>query len=194
VRLVTRAGGFLNAVQALAGVDEPEHLETNETWKHFLTEYRLLHERIQLLVDKVVVENRSRPFTAHFFTEEEVASPTPVAGDAHNALDLYSWFSEHLTQRGNLAEKPIIVGQLVRPKPDHTCLGIRIRSPKGVDLMEAGLPAEFGTGGLPNTAVAQIPLEPGIDPAQQFDRLIHQIWMKTTNPMYLSSSANKQIP
>lgn len=189
VRLVTRAGGFLNAVHALIGVTRPDQLETLPTWKQFLSEYDLLHERILLLVDKIVVENRSRPYTSHFFTPEEVASPTPVAGNAANELDLYHWISEHLTRRGNLAEKPIIVGQFLPTGHGQPCLGVRIRSPRGVDLMEARLPEEFVTGGLPNTAIARLPIPDGAQPEQVFQELVDNIWTKTTNPIYLASSA-----
>lgn len=192
VRLVTRAGGFSNAVHALIGVTRPDQLETLSTWKQFLNEYALLHERILLLVDKIVVENRSRPYTAHFFTPEEVASPTPVAGNAANELDLYHWISEHLTRRGNLAEKPIIVGQFLPVGHGQPCLGVRIRSPRGVDLMEVGLPDEFVTGGLPNTAIARLPIPQGAQPEQVFQSLVDQIWTKTTNPIYLASSAPTQ--
>jgi glutamate dehydrogenase/leucine dehydrogenase len=189
VRMVTRAGGFLNAVHALVGVLTPDQLETNLAWKQFVTEYRLLNERIQVLVDKIVVENRSRPFTAHFFTPEEVASPTPVAGNASNELDLYHWISEHLTRRDNLSEKPILVGQLVRNAKGQALLGVRIRSPRGVDLMEVGLPKDFQTGGLPHTAIARLSLAPGVAPELQFQNLVDEIWMKTTNPIYFAASA-----
>lgn len=191
VRMVTRAGGFLNAVNALASVRYPERLETHVSWHHFIREFALLNERVQVLVDKIVVENRSRPFTAHFFTEEELASPTPVAGDASNILELHHWISEHLTRRGNLAEKPIIMGQVVRDGEGREALGVRIRSPRGVDLMEAGLPPEFGSGGLPNTAIARLSLQPGMTAEQQFQQLLDQIWMKATNPIYLAASAGQ---
>ncbi|HWQ90737.1 MAG TPA: hypothetical protein VN673_03620, partial [Clostridia bacterium] len=190
VRLVTRAGGFLNAVHALVGVTRPEQLETNDAWKQFMIEARLLHERIQVLEDKIVVENRSRPYTAHFFTPEEVASPTPVAGNSSNELDLYPWISEHLTRRG-LGEKPIIVGQLVQ-EDGRACLGVRIRSPRGVDLMEAGLPAGFMTGGLPNTAIARVLLPPNASAEVEFQKLVDAIWQKTTNPIYHAASAGVQ--
>jgi glutamate dehydrogenase/leucine dehydrogenase len=190
VRLVTRAGGFMNAVQALIGVHLPEHLETHASWHQFLNECSLLHERVQVLVDKIVVENRSRPFTAHFFTLEEVASPTPIAGDAAESLDLHQWISEHLTKQGNLAEKPILVGQVVRGGDGQRYLGVRIRSPRGVDLMEAGLPERFTTGGMPNTAVARIPLTNDANPEKQFQDLVDTIWMKTTHPIYFAASAN----
>jgi len=189
VRMVTRAGGFHNAVQALAVVKLPEHLESHPEWTQFMEQYALLNERVQVLVDKIVVENRSRPYTAHFFTEDEVASPTPVAGDESNQLDLYHWISEHLARRGNLGEKPIIVGQLVADGSARA-LGVRIRSPRGVDLMEVGLPPEFRTGGLPNTAIAVLPLEPRANPEQEFQKLLDNIWMKTTHPIYLAASAN----
>ena len=119
---------------------------------------RLVHpgdERIQVLVEKIIVENRRRPFTSHFFTHDEVASPTPVAGNDANELDFYHWISEHIAQRDNLSEKPIIIGQTVLDLQGRECLGVRIRSPRGIDLSEAGLPRDFASGGLPNTAIAR---------------------------------------
>lgn len=187
IRIVTRAGGFLSAIHALVGVVRPERLETNEAWGHFMAEFRLLDERVQVLVEKIVLENRRKPFTSHFFTHDEVASPTPIAGSPEETLDLYDWISEHLTKRGNLAEKPIIVGQVIRDPDRQEQLGVRIRSPRGVELMEAGLPKFFVTGGLPNTAVARIPLDGSASPEQQFHRLVDDLWMKTTHPMYLGS-------
>lgn len=190
LRMVTRAGGFHNAVEALTSVKLPEHLESHPGWKQFIEQYFLLHDRVQVLVDKIVVENRARPYTAHFFTKDEVSSPTPVAGDAANQLDLYHWISEHLSRRGNLGEKPIIVGQLVSDSSVPKAMGVRIRSPRGVDLMEVGLPPEFHTAGLPNTAIATLPLPPNSSPEQEFQNLVDAIWMKTTHPIYLAASAN----
>lgn len=190
IRLVTRAGGFQNAVQALAGVTQPDQVDTNPAWGQFTAEYRLLDERVQVLVEKIVLENRRRPFTSHFFSHEEVASPTPVAGNEANELDLYHWISEHLTRRGNLSEKPIIVGQMVQDDAGQRCLGVRIRSPRGVDLMEAGLPPYFTTAGLPNTAIARIPLPPNRPPELEFHKLVDEIWMKTTSPLYFASSSD----
>ncbi len=190
IRMVTRAGGFLNSVQALTAVTAPEHLESHQAWNQFVREYGLLHERVQVLVDKIVVENRSRPYTAHFFTAEEVASPTPVAGDASNHLDLYHWISEHLSRRGTLGEKPIIVGQAFGEPSGPRQLGIRIRSPRGVDLMEVNLPPAFTTGGLPNTAIATIDLPPEANPEHEFQKLVDEIWMRTTHPIYFAASAN----
>ena len=118
-----------------------------------------------------------------------MASPTPVAGNASNELDLYHWISEHLTRRDNLSEKPILVGQLVHNARGQKLLGVRIRSPRGVDLMEVGLPEEFQTGGLPNTAIARFNLAGDSSPELQFQKLVEGIWMKTTNPMYLAASA-----
>ena len=74
--------------------------------------YRILNERVQVLVERIVLENRGRAFASHFFTLDEVASPTPIAGNENNELDFYHWISEHLTQRGDWSEKPIIVGQV----------------------------------------------------------------------------------
>lgn len=190
IRLVTRAGGFLNAIHALISVTLPDHLETLSSWKQFLKEYELLEDRILLLVDKIVVENRSKPYTSHFFTPEEVASPTPVAGNAANELDLYHWISEHLTRRGNLAERPIVVGQYLPAGHGQPCLGVRIRSPRGVDLMDVGLPEVFVTGGLPNTAIARIPIPEGVQPEKMFQDLMDAIWTKTTHPIYFAASAN----
>ena len=188
LRLVTRAGGFLNAVHALLGVTRPDQLETHPAWQQFMAEFRLLEERVQVLVEKIILENRGRPCISHFFTPDEVASPTPVAGDAAEELDFYHWISEHLTRRGNLAEKPIIVGQVVRDAGGQPCLGVRIRSPRGVDLGEVGLPREFSSGGLPNTALGKFPLPPGAPPEREFQRVVDAIWLKTTHPLYLASS------
>ena len=46
--------------------------------------------------------------------------------------------------------------------------------------MNSGLPACFESGGLPNTAVAQIPLATSDTPKEVFDRLVEEIWRKTT--------------
>jgi hypothetical protein len=142
--------------------------------------YRILNERVQVLVERITLENRGRAFASHFFTPDEVASPTPIAGNNNNELDFYHWISEHLTQRGDWWEKPIIVGQLVTDVCGHRCLGVRIRSPHGVDLMKAGLPEHFATGGLPNTAIARIPLDLNQAPQQVFQNIVDKIWMKTT--------------
>ncbi len=187
LRMVTRAGGFRNAFQALIGVTRPDRLETHDAWGRFMAEYRVLDERVQVLVEKIVIENRRRPFTAHFFASHEVESPTPVAGDESNQLDFYHWISEHLTRRGDLTEKPIIVGQAIEESTGSRQLGVRIRSPRGVDLMDVGLPEAFHTGGLPNTAVARIPLPPGCSPEEEFQGLVDDIWMKTTSPLYFIS-------
>ena len=187
IRSVTRAGGFIHAIHALVGVQRPDKLETHEAWGQFMAEYCLLDERIQVLVEKIVVENRRRPFTSHFFTHDEVASPTPVAGNDANELDFYHWISEHLRNRGDLGDKPIIVGQVVTGSKGARQLGVRIRSPRGVDLMEAGLPEKFQTGGLPNTAVTRIPLAPDAVPEKEFQRLVDEIWLKTTSPLHFSA-------
>jgi len=180
VRMVTRTRGYLSAINALAGVERPDQLETHESWQRFLAEYRTLNERVLILVERIVSENRGRPYAAHFFTHDEVASPTPIAGDERNELDFYHWISENLTQRGDLAERPIIVAQVVRDFEGRNCLGVRIRSPRGVDLMGAGLPEAFTTGGLPNTAIARLPLDGGANPQQTFFDLVDRIWNKTT--------------
>jgi hypothetical protein len=138
-------------------------------------------------VEKIILENRRRPFTSHFFTHDEVASPTPVAGNDANELDFYHWISEYLRKRGDLGEKPIIVGQVVAGSKGRRQLGVRIRSPRGVDLMEVGLPEHFQTGGLPNTAVARIPLAPDALPEQEFHRLVDELWLKTTSPLHFSA-------
>lgn len=192
IRMVTRTGGFLSAINALVGVVHPDRLETNESWEQFMAEYRSLEERVQVLVEKIVLENRRRPFTTHFFSHDEVRSPTPITGNALNELDFYHWISEQLTRRGNLAEKPIIMGQVVQDFAGRRCLGVRIRSPRGVELMEAGLPDCFTTGGLPNTAVARIPLDAATPPEQQFYQLVDQIWMKTTHPIYFGAYASAE--
>jgi len=179
VRTVTRTGGFLSAIQALGGVLRPDRLETSEAWGRFLAEYKALDERIQVLVEKIMLENRRRPYTAHFFSEDEVVSPLPANAGRSAELKLYHWISEVLTQHGNLADKPVIVGQLLGTRPDTAELGVRVRSPRGVDLMAASLPPCFETGGLPNTAVARIPRTPEVSPSRQFDTLVDDIWMKT---------------
>jgi len=104
----------------------------------------------------------------------------------NNELDFYHWISEHLTQRGDWSEKPIIVGQVVTDFRGRRCLGVRIRSPRGVDLMKTGLPEYFTTGGLPNTAIARIPLESTQAPQQVFQNIVDKIWMKTTRVSVLT--------
>jgi hypothetical protein len=180
LRMITRANGYLTSVHALLGVDRPDQLETNEDWERCMAAYRILKERVLVLVERIVLENRGRSFASHFFTPDEVASPTPIAGNENNELDFYHWISEHLTQRGEWSEKPIIVGQVVTDFCGRRCVGVRIRSPRGVDLMKAGLPEYFTTGGLPNTAIARIPLEPTQAPQQVFQNIVDEIWMKTT--------------
>jgi len=123
IRMVTRTRGYLSAINALAGIERPEQLETHESWQRFLAEYRKLNERVQILADRIVSENRGRPYAAHFFTSDEVASPTPVAGDYRNELDFYHWISEVLTERADLAERPILVAQVVPGIEDGNCLG-----------------------------------------------------------------------
>jgi hypothetical protein len=65
-------------------------------------------------------------------------------------------------------------------------MGMRIRSPRGVDLMKAGLPEYFTTGGLHNTAIARIPLESTQVPQQVFQNIVDKIWMKTTRVSVLT--------
>ncbi|MBU4370772.1 MAG: hypothetical protein KKD68_02630 [Proteobacteria bacterium] len=144
LRMITRAGGYLQSIHALLGVDRPDQLETHEVWERCMAAYRILNERVQVLVERIASENRGRAFASHFFTLDEVASPTIIAGNENNELDFYHWISEHLTQRGDWWEKPIIVGQVVMDVRGRRCLGVRIRSPHGVDLMKAGLPEYFG--------------------------------------------------
>ncbi len=179
LRMITRANGYLTSVHALLGVDRPDQLETHEVWEQCMAAYRILNERVQVLVERITLENRGRAFASHFFTPDEVISPTPHAGNENNELDFYHWISEHLTQRGDWSEKPIIVGQVVTDFRGCRCLGVRIRSPRGVDLMKAGLPAYFTTGGLPNTAIGRIPLESTQVPQQVFQTIVDEIWMKT---------------
>jgi len=186
LRMITRASGYLQSVQALLGVDRPDQLETHEIWERCMAAYRILNERVQVLVEKIVLENRGRAFAGHFFTPDEVASPTAIAGNENKELDFYHWISEHLTQRGDWWEKPIIVGQVVTDVCGRRCLGVRIRSPRGVELMKAGLPEYFTTGGLPNTAIARIPLESTQAPQQVFQSIVDQIWMKTTRVSVLT--------
>ncbi len=182
VRTVARAGGFLGAIDALAGVTRPDQLETNAAWGRFLAAYKRMDERVQVLVEKIILENRRKPLTIHFFTDDEVAWPRELAGNPRDELDLYHWISERLTRHGDLADKPIIVGQVVRRSTEAACLGVRIRSPRGVDLAQAGLPTGFESGGLPNTAVAKLPLADGVAPQQIFEQLVDRIWAKTTGP------------
>lgn len=180
LRMITRANGYLTAVQALLGVDRPDQLETQEVWERLMAAYRVLRERVLVLVERITLENRGRVFASHFFTPDEVTSPTAIVGNADNELDFYHWISEQLTQRGDWSEKPIIVGQVVTDFRRGRCLGVRIRSPRGTDLMKAGLPEYFTTGGLPNTAIARIPLESALAPQQIFRDIVDKIWMKTT--------------
>ncbi len=180
IRMVTRTRGYRSAIDALTGVERPEQLETHESWQRFLAEYRTLHERVQILAERIVSENRGRPYTAHFFTRDEVYSPTPIAGDERKELHFYHWISEILTEHGDLVNRPIIVAQVIRDFEGRNYLGVRIRSPRGVDLMAAGLPEDFTTGGLPNTAVARLPIDIGASPQQTFFDLVDRIWKKTT--------------
>lgn len=186
LRTVTRAGGFHRALHALAAVARTDQLPTHDAWRALVAEHRILDERVQVLVEKIVLENRRKPYTAHFFTPDEAASPNPTVDDATRELDLYHWTSEHLIRRGNLAEKPILLGQVVRDVRGIESLAVRIRSPRGVDLMDVDLPPEFETGGLPNTAMGRFPLDPAVTPQQQFAALVDRIWLKTTSPLQLS--------
>ncbi len=179
LRLITRSGAYLKAIEALLGVDRPDQLETHEIWEQFMSAYRLLNERVLVLVERILLENRGRSFAAHFFTQDEVASPTPIAGDKNHELDFYHWISELLTQRADWSEKPIIVGQVVTDFRGCKRLGVRIRSPRGVNLMNVGLPDGFTSGGLPNTAIARLPLESKLSPQTIFQNLVDQIWEKT---------------
>jgi len=182
VRMMAQARGCLNAIQAVEGVERPDQLETNKPWEAFVNAYGRLAERVQLLVGKIVVENVGRPYVAHLFTPAEVASPALPVGEETRYLDLYPWISEHLTKRADFSEKPIIVGQVIRDRRGRLHLGVRIRSPRGVELMEVGLPEAFRTGGLPNTAVARIPLDDRVTPEQQFQSMVEDIWWKTISP------------
>ena len=182
LRMVARAYGFMNALQALEGLKHPDMLETHKPWQEFLTLYKVLAERVQLLVEKIIMENAGRPYIAHFFTAAEVATPISPPGTTTRCLDLYPWISEILTTRPGLADKPIIVGQVVRDLLKRPFLGVRIRSPRDVELLENGLPDCFYSGGLPNTALAKIPLAESASPEQQFQALVDSIWWKTISP------------
>ena len=186
LRMITRANGYLQSLHALLAVDRPDQLETHAVWERCMAAYRVLNERVQVLVERIALENRGRTFASHFFTLDEVASPTTIAGNENNELDFYHWISEHLTRRGDWSEKPIIVGQVVTDFRGRRCLGVRIRSPRGVDLMKADLPEYFTTGGLPNTAIARIPLESTQAPQQAFQNIVDKIWMKTTRVSVLT--------
>jgi len=180
LRMITSTGGYLQSVHALLGVDRPDQLETHEVWERCMAAYRILNERVQVLVERIVLENHGRECAIHFFTFDEVASPTTIAGNENNELDFYHCISEHLTKRGDWWEKPIIVGQVVMDERGRRCLGVRIRSPHGVDLMKAGLPEYFTTGGLPNTAIARIHLELNQTPQQVFQNIVDEFSPKTT--------------
>jgi hypothetical protein len=182
VRMMARAHGFMNAVNSVEGVERPDQLETNKPWDEFMSTYKLLAERVQLLVEKIVMENKGRPYVSHFFTPAEVASPIAPAGSQTRCLDLYPWISEHLTKHSDFSEKPIIVGQVISDLLHRNHLGVRIRSPRGVELMEVGLPEPFRTGGLPNTALAKVPLDEARPPEQQFQGMVENIWWKTVSP------------
>jgi glutamate dehydrogenase/leucine dehydrogenase len=182
VRMVAQAHGFMSAIRAVEGVDRPDQLETNKPWEEFTTRYKLLAERVVLLVEKIVMENVGRPYVSHFFSAAEVASPLAPAGALARCLDLYPWISEHLTRRADFADKPIIVGQVIQDMLKRRTLGVRIRSPRDVELMEVGLPEYFRSGGLPNTAVAKIPLDESLLPEQQFQNVVETIWWKTVSP------------
>jgi hypothetical protein len=181
IRMVARAHGFMMAIQAVEAVERPDQLQTHKHWEQFMAVYKVLAERVQLLVEKIVMENVGRPYVSHFFTGAEVASPLAPAGTMARCLDLYPWISEHLTRRADFSEKLIIVGQVVQDTLKRKALGLRIRSPRDVELMEVGLPAAFRTGGLPNTAVAQIPLDDSTPPEQQFQSVVDVIWWKTVS-------------
>lgn len=141
--------------------------------------YRILNERVQVLVDRITLENRGRAYACHFFTADETASPTPLVGNRNHELDFYHWISEHLTERDDWAQKPIIVGQAVTDHHRRPCLGVRIRSPHGVDLMRVGLPEAFVSAGLPNTAIARIPLPSEQTPQQLFTSIVREVRRKT---------------
>lgn len=194
LRTMTRAGGFQSAIHALSGVVRPDQLETNEAWGRFMAAHKQLEERVQVLVEKIILENRRQPFTVHFFTPDEVASPTLLTANSAAELDLYHWISERLTRHGDLADKPVIVGQRVRSTDGRDWLGVRIRSPRGVDLMQVGLPPVFESGGLPNTAVARVPLPAGSTPKLVFEELVEQIWMRTIGPFGASRRSGPPLP
>lgn len=48
----------------------------------------------------------------------------------------------------------------------------------GIDLGEAGLPREFTSGGLPNTAIARIRVQPDVTLKEQFHNLVEEIWIR----------------
>jgi len=189
LRTVTRVGGFLSAINALTGVSRPDQLETNEAWERFMEAFRSLEERVQVLVEKVILENRRKPIATHFFTRDELASPMALAGTVPGELVLYHWISERLTRCDDLAERPIIVGQQIRGPDNTSILAVRIRSPRGVDLMNSELPSVFESGGLPNTAVARIPLSTTEAPKEVFDRLVEAIRGKTMMPVLAAAQA-----
>lgn len=182
VRIVARAHGFMSAIHAIEGVERPDQLETNKSWEVFMGTYKLLAERIQLLVEKIIMENIGRPYVSHLFTPQEVESPMPPVGEQTRSLDLYPWISEHLTKCSDFSEKPIIVGQVMGDGFEKKYLGVRIRCPRDVELMEVGLPEDFRTGGLPNTALAKVPLDESMPPEQQFRSLVKGMWWKTVTP------------
>lgn len=172
VRTVTRVGGFENVVKAVAGIREPEALETNETWQELVAAFWDIKRRVDFLVHRIVEENRGKRVVSHFLTEEEIKSPTNFAGDHLGRLDLYHWLSEELRHHEDFENKSIILGQVVHSLELGTTLGVRIRSPRGVDLGHAILPEYFKSGGLPNTAITRIPLDPSVTPETQFEKLV----------------------
>ena len=177
--VVTRAGGFHTPSRRSIGVPRPDQLETHEAWGQFMAEYRLLDERVQVLVEKIVLENRRRPFTAHFFTRDEVASPTPGRGQRRQRtgflpLDLRAPHAAGRSGRKTHHRRP---GRRRTPA-DSRQFGRAHPQParRGLD---GGRPAGcFKTGGLPNTAMARIPLPPNLPPRKQFHQLVDEIWMK----------------
>jgi glutamate dehydrogenase/leucine dehydrogenase len=193
VRMVARAHGFMSAIHAIEGVERPDQLETNKSWKDFMGTYKLLAERIQLLVEKIVMENIGRRYVSHWFTPQEVESPMPTVGEQTRFLDLYPWISEHLTKCSDFSEKPIIVGQVMGDGFGKKYLGVRIRCPHDVELMEVGLPEDFRTGGLSNTAVASVPLDDSMPPEQQFRSLVEGVWRKTV-PSTIKPKKLRNVP
>jgi hypothetical protein len=175
VRTVTRVGGFEKVVKAVVGIREPEALETNETWQELMAAFWEIKRRVDFLVHRIVEENREKPVVSHFFTEEEIRSPTKFAGDDLGHLDIYHWLSEELRLHEDFESKSIILAQVVHDPELGISLGVRIRSPRGVDLRNAGLRECFKTGGLRNTAITRISRDPSVTPQMQFEELLQDM-------------------
>ncbi|MGB9601801.1 MAG: hypothetical protein ACPMAG_03320 [Limisphaerales bacterium] len=182
VRMVSRARSIRIAIDALLSIENPDRLELSKEWETFMNLYNKLETHIKLLVEIITLENVGKPYVSHFFTDFELIPNELPLNEENERLDLYHWISEYLTKRSDFSEKPIIVGQIVKPTYENPYLAIRIRSPKNVDLTDVGLPENFKTGGLPNTAIGIFALSPAQEPIDQFNKIVEEIWWKTVSP------------